>query len=434
MFDDNLVIDGDDISISIKPEVMEAYLNTPYGQTLKTELDAMVKARKLVTVQREMILRLKANEYYKECVDRRNYPDVSYYLEHFPELFTIHDILVQKEPVVKHYFVINRKVELEFEKILAYLRITYDKHSRELPDKRMINIYIALLVNARKYKSEDDPMRKAWITAEDAGIRIGFYNYGYDSHCLSLGGYRSFPMTVDAYGDFSTGSGGFREDLGAGFKSAWEANIARLLQAKGIAWEYEKKSKSIRTEIGAYIPDFHVTQEGLDYRIEVKGFWDDRGIKKTSSARSQEDTVGKIVIIDGDIYSLLNHKYKNTIPHWEERESNISTSSQRLPVVGIHVGNRLKTLQELSEGDGLKLVREPKNAYDKNAIKVYTLDDREIGFIAKDWASIFSYKIDIGFLYKVSLVKVEVEKKVVYIRVTAEPASEELLDRIPLIR
>lgn len=428
--DGNLIIDQNilDLRCSVTPEAMDSYLNTPYGQSLKAELDDLVKSGKLVTVQREMVLRLKANEYYKECIERKIYDDVTYYLENFPELFTIHDILIQKEPVLKQFFVINCVAEHEFEKILSFQGISFEKHSKELPDKRIINVYIALLVNPRKYKLEDNPMRKAWTMAEDAGIRIGFYDYGYTSHFLSLGGYRSFPITVDRYGDLSSASGGLREDLGVGFKSSWEANVARLLNAKGIAWTYEKKF--IQTENGAYIPDFNVTQEGLNYNIEVKGFWDDRSVKKISSARSQEGKEGKVVIIDGDIYSLINYRYAMKIPHWEE--GLVSTRNETIPVVGIHVGNRLKTIKELSEGDNLKLVREPENIYDNNAIRVYTTDDREIGFVAKDWASIFAYKIDIGFTYEANLVKTEIEKKVVYIRLTTKPASDELLNRIPI--
>ncbi|CAM3016682.1 hypothetical protein PASE110613_12525 [Paenibacillus sediminis] len=56
---------------------------------------------------------------------------------------------------------------------------------------------------------------------------------------------------------------------------------------------------------GAYIPDFNVTANDQAYNIEVKGFWDDRSIKKTASARTQEESEGEVIIIDSDLYGLL---------------------------------------------------------------------------------------------------------------------------------
>ncbi|MEI4920451.1 hypothetical protein Q8G81_33360, partial [Klebsiella pneumoniae] len=83
---------------------------------------------------------------------------------------------------------------------------------------------------------------------------MGYHSYPSQEDILNgfvgLGLYRSFPIEKeDRYGDSSSARGGFREDLGAGFKSAWEANIARFLNHKGIEWAYEKKF--IQTEHGA---------------------------------------------------------------------------------------------------------------------------------------------------------------------------------------
>lgn len=52
--------------------------------------------------------------------------------------------------------------------------------------------------------------------------------------------------------------------------------------------------------------------------------------------------------------------------------------------------------------------------------------------MAKYWASILAYKMDVGFSYTLSLDKVEVEKKVIYIQVKIMPATVELLNGIPL--
>ncbi|QOS79385.1 hypothetical protein JNUCC31_32915 [Paenibacillus sp. JNUCC31] len=56
----------------------------------------------------------------------------------------------------------------------------------------------------------------------------------------------------------------------------------------------------------------------------------------------------------------------------------VSYKSLQISVVGINVGRRLKAIQTLNEGNVLQHIREPENPFDKNAIKVYTKEDREI--------------------------------------------------------
>lgn len=416
-------------------EKLSSYLDTNYGKRLKSELDSLVNEKQLKPIVMEHVLRQYANEYYRFHMKTNAWNSVRYYLENIPELFSFHEVLLRAVPVSKHFFIINKDVETEIEKIFAYQKVEFIKHEHVIPDGRTICIYIIYLENPRDFTIDTDPVRQSWLIAEDAGIRVGFHCYPTQEAILDgfvgLGLYRSFPIEKeDRYGDFSSASGGFREDLGAGFKSAWEANIARILNHKGIKWTYEKKS--IQTEQGAYIPDFNVTANDQAYTIEVKGFWDDHSIKKTASARIQEKSEDEVIIIDSDLYELLCKAYENVIPHWEK--SLVSSKSQQIPVVGINVGSRLKAIQSLNEGDALQLIREPENPFDKNAIKVYTKDGREIGFVAKDWASILAYKMDIGFSYAIALNKVEVEKKVVYIQVKTIPASVDLLNGILLFQ
>src|SRR5690606_32752119 len=103
----------------------------------------------------------------------------------------------------------------------------------------------------------------------------------------------------------------------AGFKSAWEANIARILNEKNIDWEYEKASESYATDFGYYIPDFKVQMNNKTYIIEVKGFWDEKSVKKVSSALSQAKEE-EFIIVDSDLYSLLEKRFENCIPYWEQ--------------------------------------------------------------------------------------------------------------------
>lgn len=416
-------------------EKLNCYLNTNYGKQLKLELDSLVNEKRLKPIVMEYVLRQYAEEYYRFHLKTNAWNSVRYYLENIPELFSFHEVLLRDIPVSKHFVIINKDVESEMEKIFAYQKVEFIKYEHVIPDGRTICIYIVYLENPKDYTTDTNPVRQSWLIAEDAGIRMGYHSYPTQEYILDgsggLGLNRSFPIEMeDRYGDFSSARGGFREDLGAGFKSAWEANIARLLNHIGIEWTYEKKF--IETECGNYIPDFNVTVNNRIYNIEVKGFWDDRSIKKTASARAQEENQGEVIIIDSDVYQLLCEAYKNVIPHWEE--SLASSQSQQIPVVGINVGSRLKAIQTLNVGDVLQLVREPENPFDKNAIKVYTKEGREIGFVAKDYASILAYKMDIGFSYTLIFEKVEVEKKVVYTQVKTMPALVELLNAIALFQ
>lgn len=416
-------------------ENLNSYLDTNYGKRLKSELDSLVNEERLKPIVMEYVLRQYAEEYYSFHMKTNVWNSVRYYLENIPELFSFHEVLLRDVPVSKYFVIINKDAENEMEKIFAYQKVEFIKHDHVIPDGRTICIYIVYLENPSDYTTDTNPVRQSWLIAEDAGIRVGFHSYPTQERILDgfvhLGLDRSFPIVKEArYGDYSSGSGGFREDLGVGLKSAWEANIARLLNHLGIEWTYEKKF--IQTKHGGYVPDFNVTTNDRAYNIEVKGFWDDRSIKKTASAKTQEENEGEFIIIDSDLYGLLSVAYEKVIPHWEE--SLVSLKSQQVPVVGINVGGRLKAIQSLNEGDALQLVREPENPFDKNAIKVYTKEDQEIGFVAKDWASILAYKMDIGFSYTVTLEKVEVEKKVVYIQVKTIPASVDLLNRIALFQ
>lgn len=50
-------------------------------------------------------------------------------------------------------------------------------------------------------------------------------------------------------------------------------------------------------------------------------------------------------------------------------------------IVGI--SNFQNNIRFCKEGDSLKLVREPNNQFDKNAIAVYTLDNKQLGYLSK---------------------------------------------------
>ncbi len=415
----------------LKTEELESFKETMYSRYLENELDILIREEKITSLQKELVIAIKAGEYYSFCVKGNAWRSVKYYLEHFPEIFKIHDLLLIDEPVKKFFYIINSHKEGEFEKILKFQGLNYEKHQRNLNDGRVISIYTGFLFNPKQYSFNVNPVLKAFKIAEDAGIRIGFHYYQgkeemYSAFSLAL--IRSFPIDSDKFGDFSKADGGFREDLNAGFKSSWEANIARLLNEKNLNWKYE--GVSFGTEIGGYFPDFIIRHDDKTYILEVKGHWDGRSVKKVWSAITQIKD-GKLIIIDSDYYSLLDEKFGNIIPNWEGTKA--ASGSFDIPVIGLTVGKRLTTIQALVEGEQLKLLREPDNPYDSNAIKVVTNDDREVGYIAKDWASIFAYKMDCGFTYKVSLKQKELNKKRVMVKLFTEPAALELLKKIDFL-
>lgn len=410
------------------------YLGTEYAKVLVSELDELAKSKKITSLEKDLVLAIKSDEFYNFCTDGNAWDCVKYYLENFPELLTIHELFQFNEPTEKHFFIINSQFDYEFEKILSYQKLEFNKYQRELIDGRTISFYIIFLSHPKQYSLKNNPVRKVWSIAEDSGIRVGYHKYDSKEQMdgpYSLGLYRSFPVIADDFGDYSSATGGFRPDLEAGFKSSWEANIARLLNHKGLKWEYEKASESYTTEVGNYIPDFKVQNEGNSYVIEIKGFWDNRSVKKVSSALNQAKHE-EIVIIDRDFYLLLEKKFGQTISNWEPSKE-YKEAVFTLPVIGLQIGNRIKNINELQERKRLKLLREPNNQYDKNAIKVLTEDDNEIGYIAKEWASIFSSKMDCGFTYDVHLYKKELNKKRVLINLKTQPVSEDLINKIPFL-
>lgn len=400
----------------IDKSVIDAFIKSDSGKILKQQLTGLEKGGSILSNQKEEIIAIKADEYSRFFNNPKNaFNCVKIFLKEFPELFNVVDVITAKEPIEKFYFVINSNSSYEFEKILRYKNVDYMKVDKKL-DGKPISFYIGYLKNPNNYALEEKSYRQVWKFAEDAGIRLGHFTYPqWKGAYYSLFLFRSFPVVSDSYGDNSRAAGGLREDLGLAFKSSWEANVARILNYKSVKWKYEVLNHGFLVETGYYIPDFTVYQESKSRTIiEVKGLWDMQSVKKMCSFRNNYPDE-KLIIIDQDFYSLLEEKFKLTIENWESTNS-LPRKQHILPVIGIHIANRLKTIQTLKEKDILILKREPDNPYDPNALKVLTTDEREVGYIAKEWAAIFSLKIDSGIGYEVSLYKKHLDSKRVDIK------------------
>lgn len=141
--------------------------------------------------------------------------------------------------------------------------------------------------------------------------------------------------------------GGVREDLGGKFfRSAWEANYARMLTfvqqhrlempgdpANRIvaAWEFEPKKITLptgetfdgafpfpdRRGVISYTPDFHIIYEdGTDEWHEIKGYMDSKSSSRLKKMRKNYPTV-KVILIDPDAYRARTKGFANLIPTWE---------------------------------------------------------------------------------------------------------------------
>lgn len=110
----------------------------------------------------------------------------------------------------------------------------------------------------------------------------------------------------------TSANGGFREDLGAYFRSGWEANFACILNLQNKQWSYEPKTFQLDTSL-SYTPDFYIEDENAFY--EIKGRWTDK-------ARLQLDLMEKLFpeivvrVIDSARYTQLKVEYQDKVL-WE---------------------------------------------------------------------------------------------------------------------
>lgn len=113
---------------------------------------------------------------------------------------------------------------------------------------------------------------------------------------------------------YSEGGGngkyGFRKDLGQFFRSTWEANYARILNLRGIPWEYEpRKFKLGKT---TYTPDFRV---GKNEYIEIKGWVSPQWERKRRTFEKRYPEID-LEVLGPRSYERLRGIYENKI-QWE---------------------------------------------------------------------------------------------------------------------
>ncbi|WP_010099553.1 HIRAN domain-containing protein [Ornithinibacillus scapharcae] len=299
------------------------------------------------------------------------------------------------------YFILDKKYEEDARNIVKHV-LDMDievNHVDIVSDKFEINGLIWFKIN-NFYNEDVYPSYKVLSVLSKSNI----------NHCIyqDMDGSLSLDIRMKAR-DSRESHVKFRDDLKLVFNSSWEANIARLLNYLGIKWEYERESYFVESDHFShyYIPDFFLDNNTL---IEVKGFWDNESLKKVSLFKEQHKE-HKLLTIDSDMYYTLDKMYKKVIPEWEK--ASVLIKRERLPVVGVTRPERRKFVSNVKIGDNLFLIRDEDNPYDRNAILVVDNDDNEIGFIAKDWASIYADKLDVGM--KFNAVVEQKEAKVIKI-------------------
>lgn len=118
---------------------------------------------------------------------------------------------------------------------------------------------------------------------------------------------------------YSRCKGGFRDDLHQYFRSAWEANVARVLNYLRIDWKYEYKRFNFdeqKENVLSYQPDFYLPE--YNKWIEVKGWMDDISKKRLElfSIYYPDESLN-LILVDEKQYNLLKSQYEYVIDNWE---------------------------------------------------------------------------------------------------------------------
>lgn len=194
---------------------------------------------------------------------------------------------------------------------------------------------------------------------------------------------------------------GIRKDLGdTKLRSAWEANIARILNYKNIKWSYEEKT--FMQDTLPYLPDFFLDDGTI---IEVKGFWDNDSIAKVE-ALMRTKQVTNYLIVDSDMYKDLYEIYSNILPNWET-EILPKIPKTDIIVVGLSFVPDKTVIDNLKVGELLKMEYEPNNEFDEYAIIVKTESNGIVGHIEKKFAPIYYQKLKLGMTFNLEITSIE---------------------------
>jgi len=410
-------------------DLVKDYEETDSGKYLKSVLVEHIKNNLLTEANADKVFSVAAKEYDRYINNPKNaWDSVKLYLKQCPDIFSLLDIINYEIPVNKFFYIVSSHNSQEVVEIFNLYNRSYEKYEKVINGNNLC-IFVSIVtysnMEEKKLEWKLGPRQIGYDIfgeiEEKRKIKVGFHYYSLDTrNFISLSDVRSLKINekIIKY------SSGYRSDLGIGFRSAWEANIARILNYLGALWEYETKSFLLKDEqySGYYFPDFILPNNII---IEVKGFWSNNSRQKVRLFNLQFPEY-TLLCIDGDLLYDLENRFKNLISNWEDIDCHINRGT--IQVVGINRGERSNNVKALSVGDKLTLKRDPSNEYDSNAIKVSTSENKEIGFVSKDWACIYSHKIDLGIKY-IATVK-EIEPKVIEVFIKRTNVESEIIHDI----
>lgn len=386
-------------------KLIDQYKETETGRRLLELILRSTRGKEISKVQGEMVYRIAAEEYINTVSNPRitDENELKVLLTELPEIFSLLDTIVMPTPVIKSVILVLSHNTEEVISIFNSKNAKYDLRQWSYNGNR-----ISIFIHHQQFKSSEDVKttndkigREIWLELEDRRIKVGFYGASLNS-IEDNNHIHPWFMNLRALGinsKIKQYASGFREDLEKGFRSSWEANIARLLDYQHISWEYEKESFPLSGDrfSGYYFPDFFLENNRL---IEIKGFWDYNSRQKVIIFNKQYPDY-QLLLLDGDIYIDLERLFIDKVPLWEPSEVGYSTST--VQVVGINRPERIEKVKPLGQKESLYFKRDSNNQYDKNAIMVNNKNGEQVGFVSVDWTAIIAPKLDLGIQYSVSI-------------------------------
>lgn len=367
-----------------------------------------------------------------------------------PEILAFTNEIRNRKPLLRFVWIFWKRNESQVDDIFDSLKIDIKKYELLECDYgaiiiRVVDIYYKYedLENTSVFPPDSNSKEKQELglsvkkAFEEKEINYEMFWYSYNGVHIISGrdsSYRSEHQLFKHFmqlseNDNSWAKEGFRKDLGVEFRSSWEANVARVLNYKGIEWNYETEiydldlSKTrVKMDSARYIPDFILKNGTI---IEIKGFWDSRSKLKNSLFRDQYPDKN-ILTIDSDIYRCIAQKYKDIIPDWEDDK--VQARNDIIQVVGISIPQRVPYVRNVKVGDKLGVIREPNNEYDSRAIRVNDSEGNQVGYFAKDCNSIYAPKMDMGFRYEIQVMAKET--KVIQCKVNLLNTDEIILPEL----
>ncbi len=385
-------------------ELITEYLETEHGKKICRLLTYMKQKKEITRTQYEEVI-LSSTHDYKICKKHSEIDgdlDLYQIIQAFPEVFSIIDIIKYKLFVQKMVFIIPAQNVNEVEEFFENSGYPYKSYVEQF---KTIDFCIFVLIDRPlpKSKARELPLDVDRIISTELGtrrkIRFGFVSYKRAPNGLlgrEIGMNASLPKLSDFQHKSKTG---YRQDIDLGFRSSWEANIARILDLKNIHWKYEEKSFSLSSKqfSGYYFPDFFLENNVI---IEVKGFWNEQSRYKVSLFRIQYPEF-QLLIIDNDLYFDLQKIYRNFLPQWELSPCNIA--KQLIQVKKAKNVTSKRDYKLLEKGDELSLTR-LKNNQNSDLIEVYAKNNLLLGTVSDEWSWILSQKIDLGITYSVKYI------------------------------